>query len=97
MYQLADREECEGRAFLKLLMERTGNGRKTTVRQVAHAAGVSHGLIGNLLTGTSNQLTYDQARRVAFLLGVDMAVLWEESGRSVKALATGPRRGGALV
>lgn len=97
MYQLVDREGCEGRDFLRLLMERTGNGRKITVRQLAQSVGVSHGLIGNLLTGTSNQLTYDQAHRAARRLGVDMAVLWEEAGRSVEALAQSPRRDGALV
>lgn len=99
MYQLADREDCEGRVFLKLLMERRGNGRKTTIRTLARAAGVSHSLIGNLLTGARKELSYDQAHRVAHLLGVDMGVLWEECGRSAKAFATaaGTRRGGALV
>jgi plasmid maintenance system antidote protein VapI len=91
MYQLADREGCEGRAFLRLLMERTGNGRKINVRQLAEAAGVSHGLIGNLLTGSSSKLTHDQASRVARRLGVDTALLWEEAGRSAQALAKAPQ------
>jgi transcriptional regulator with XRE-family HTH domain len=97
MYQLADREGCEGRVFLRLLMERTGNGRKINVRQLAQAAGVSHGLIGNLLTGTSNKLTHSQASRVARRLGVDTGLLWEEIGRSVEALAEIPRQDRALV
>lgn len=97
MYRLVDREGCEGREFLRLLMERTGDARKVTVRQLALSAGVSHGLVGNLLTGTSSQLTYEQARRTARRLGVDMAVLWEEAGRTVEALAETPRHDGALV
>lgn len=85
MYQLFDREDCDGRTFLRLLMERSGDGRKITVRELADAAGVSRSLIGNLLTGKSNQLPYEPAYRSAELCGVDFDVLWVQVGRTLRA------------
>ncbi|MEW2567696.1 helix-turn-helix transcriptional regulator [Streptomyces sp. NPDC047070] len=97
MYQLADRDDCKGHVFLRLLMERTGNSRKVNVRDLAEAVGVSHSTIGNLLTGTRNKLPHMQASRAARRLGVDLGVLWEEAGRSAEALAESPKRDGAMV
>lgn len=88
MYQLFDREDCDGRTFLRLLMERGGDGRKITVRELADAAGVSHGLIGNLLTGKTKQLPYEAAYRSAEFCGVDFDVLWVLAGRTLRARDT---------
>lgn len=85
MFQLVDREECDGRTFLRLLMERAGDGRKVSVRQLAHAAGVSSSTIGNLLTGKSTQLPHDAAVRSAERLGVDCDVLWVQAARSLRS------------
>ncbi|WP_327403877.1 helix-turn-helix domain-containing protein [Streptomyces sp. NBC_01288] len=85
MFQLFDRDECAGRTFLRLLMERTGDGQKVTVRDLAEAAGVSRSLIGNLLTGKTKQLPYDAALRAAERLGVDGDVLWVQAARSVRS------------
>ncbi|MFG2679238.1 helix-turn-helix domain-containing protein [Streptomyces sp. NPDC048392] len=85
MYQLVDREDCDGRTFLRLLMERDGEGRKVSVRQLAEAAGVSSSMIGNLLTGKSTQLPYEAALRSAERLGVDCGVLWVQAARSVRS------------
>lgn len=88
MYQLVNRGTCSGSDFMRLLMERTGDGEKVTVRELAASVGVSHGTIGNLLTGQTIRLPYEPARQAAERLGVDFAVLWVEVGRSVRALHT---------
>lgn len=85
MYELVDREDCDGPTFLRLLMERAGDGRKVSIRQLAQAAGVSHSVIGNLLTGKSRQLPGEAAHRSAEWLGVDCSVLWVQAGRSVRS------------
>ena len=85
MFELVDRTDCDGRMFLGLLMERAGDGRKVTVRELAEAAGVSHGLIGNLLTGKTKRLPSDAALRSAARLGVDLDVLWVQAARTLRA------------
>lgn len=90
MYELVDREDCDGHTFLRLLMEHAGDGRKVSVRQLAQAAGVSHSVIGNLLTGKSKQLPEDAAHRSAERLGVDCNVLWVQAGRSVRSRQASP-------
>ncbi|WP_175541005.1 helix-turn-helix domain-containing protein [Streptomyces pini] len=70
---------------LRIAMERTGTGRKITTRELAAAAGVSHGTIGSLSNGTRRDVPFDVAPRIARVLGVDTPFLFELTGRAVPA------------
>jgi len=65
------------------LMERTGNGRSVSVRDLADAAGCHPSKIGHLRTGERETATQDEALAIAKRLGVDLLVLWEHTGRTV--------------
>ncbi|MEU8717522.1 helix-turn-helix transcriptional regulator [Streptomyces sp. NPDC048663] len=70
---------------LKLLMERTGTGKSVTSRELAALAGVAHGTIGALMSGTQRAVPEPKAKAIAAALGVDLLVLWipqERSGRT---------------
>lgn len=69
------------------LMERTGNGRSVSVRDLADAAGCSASKIGHLRTGERETATHDEALAIAKRLGVDLLVLWEHTGRANPAPA----------
>jgi transcriptional regulator with XRE-family HTH domain len=86
MCQLVNRERCSGSEFLRLLMERTGNGDKISIRELANFAGVSHGTIHNLLTGQKEELPHRNAYLLAQRLGVDHDLIWDLIGRSTSAI-----------
>ncbi|MEV8396199.1 helix-turn-helix domain-containing protein [Streptomyces sp. NPDC057596] len=70
---------------LKTLMERTGTGEAVTSRELAAAAGVAHGTIGALMSGTQRLVPEDKAKAITAALGVDLLVLFipmERAGRS---------------
>lgn len=70
---------------LKLLMERTGTGEQITSRELATAAGVAHGTIGALMSGTQRTVPEDKAKAITGALGVDLLVLFipmERAGRA---------------
>jgi transcriptional regulator with XRE-family HTH domain len=62
--------------LLELLMKRTGTGDSVSIRELADRAGVPHGTIGNLLTGTQEGVMADAAHRIATAIGVDLLVLF---------------------
>lgn len=69
--------------LLCLLMERTGNGREVSCRDLAAAAGCHPSKIGHLRSGERETATEDEAKAIAGRLGVDLLVLWEHTGRTV--------------
>lgn len=71
--------------LLVQLMERTGDGREVSVRELADKAGCSHSKIGHLRTGERETATEDEAKAIAKRLGVDLLVLWKHTGRTVPA------------
>ncbi|WP_460071141.1 helix-turn-helix domain-containing protein [Streptomyces sp. YKOK-I1] len=73
--------------LLVMLMERTGDGREVTVRELADAAGCHPSKIGHLRTGERETATDDEALAIAKRLGVDLLVLWKPTGRTVPAPA----------
>lgn len=73
------------RHLMRQLMERTGSGERISVRGLADKAGVSHGLIGNLLTGVTTAVPAVTAYAISDAIGVDVLILWCPAGRS-----TGP-------
>ena len=73
------------------LMERTGNGRSVSVRDLADAAGCHPSKIGHLRTGERETATQDEALAIAKRLGVDLLVLWEHTGRTVPAPVEPPQ------
>lgn len=68
---------------LVMLMERTGDGREVSVRELAEAAGCHASKIGHLRSGERSTATYEEALAIARRLGVDLLVLWEHTGRTV--------------
>ncbi len=72
---------------LVMLMERTGDGRDVSVRELAEAAGCHHSKIGHLRSGERSTATYEEALAIAKRLGVDLLVLWEHTGRANPAPA----------
>ncbi|MEU5664722.1 helix-turn-helix domain-containing protein [Streptomyces longwoodensis] len=70
---------------LKLLMERTGTGEPITSRELATAAGVAHGTVGNLMSGAQRVVPEDKAQAIADALGVKLRVLWVEVERQGRA------------
>lgn len=73
--------------LLVQLMERTGDGRPVSVRELAQAAGVSHSKIGHLRTGERDTADEHEAPAIANRLGVDLLVLWKPTGRTTEAPA----------
>lgn len=72
---------------LVMLMERTGDGREVSIRDLAEAAGCHPSKIGHLRSGERATATYEEALAIAKRLGVDLLVLWEHTGRANPAPA----------
>lgn len=72
--------------LIRQLMQRTGDGAPVTVRQLAKAAGVPHGTIGNLLTGQQETVPGPAAHAMAHRLGVDLLVAFQPVCRSTTTL-----------
>ncbi|MFH9957342.1 helix-turn-helix domain-containing protein [Streptomyces roseolus] len=70
---------------LKTLMERTGTGSPVTSRELAERAGVSHGTIGALMSGSQQTVPEPKAKAIAAVLGVDTLVVWAPVERSTTA------------
>lgn len=73
--------------LLVMLMERTGDGREVSVRELADAAGCHPSKIDALRNGRRKKSLYDEATAIAKRLGVDLLVLWAHTGRTVEAPA----------
>jgi transcriptional regulator with XRE-family HTH domain len=76
MYRLVSIE------LFKQLMQRTGTGSRVNTRQLAAAAGVAHGTVGNLLTGRKEEIDGPTATALAQRVGVDLLVAFEPVCRS---------------
>jgi hypothetical protein len=76
MYRLVSRE------LFKQLMQRTGTGGRVTTRQLAAAAGIAHGTVGNLLTGAKEEIDEPAAIALTQRVGVDLLVAFEPVCRS---------------
>lgn len=70
---------------LVMLMERTGDGREVSVRDLASAAGCHPSKVDHLRNGRRKTATQVEAEAIAKRLGVDLLVLWEHTGRTVVA------------
>ncbi|MFH9403321.1 helix-turn-helix domain-containing protein [Streptomyces sp. NPDC017638] len=71
--------------LLVMLMQRTGDGRSVSVRELAEAAGCHPSKIDHLRNGRRQSATQAEAEAIARRLGVDLMVLWEHTGRTVEA------------
>jgi len=72
-------------------MERTGDGRSVSVRELADAVGCHPSKIDALRNGRRETSLYDEALAIAKRLGVDLLVLWEHTGRTVPVPVESPR------
>lgn len=68
--------------LLVRLMQRTGDGREVSVRDLAQAAGCHPSKIGHLRKGERSTATQHEAEAIAKRLGVDLLVLWQHTGRT---------------
>ncbi|MFE2556637.1 helix-turn-helix domain-containing protein [Streptomyces sp. NPDC059352] len=79
--------------LMRTLMQRTGTGSSISARELATAAGVSHGTIDNILKGISKIQKEPVAFAICQTIGVDLLILWAPIGRSVPASeGSDPRR-----
>ncbi|WP_447197003.1 helix-turn-helix domain-containing protein [Streptomyces hebeiensis] len=78
------------RDLLVLLMERTGDGSKISIRELAEEVGVHPSKIGHLRTGEQKTAGRAVAVGIANRLGVDELVLWAPIGRTVAAPPEAP-------
>lgn len=83
-FQLHDPE------LLRTLMRRTGDGTRTTVRDLAKTAGVHSSHVGQLLTGDQKTATAEVASAISGRIGVDLLVLWAPVERTVAAAEQAP-------
>ncbi|MFB6948925.1 helix-turn-helix domain-containing protein [Streptomyces niveus] len=72
--------------LLRRLMQRTGDGRAVSIRGLAEAADVHHSTIGHLLTGQQERASENLAQAIADRVGVDLAILWIQDGRTARSL-----------
>ncbi|WP_435969343.1 helix-turn-helix domain-containing protein [Streptomyces sp. Qhu_M48] len=72
-------------ALMRTLMQRTGTGSSISNRELAAAAGVSHGTIDNLLNGVHKIQKEPVAYAICQTIGVDLLILWAPIGRAVPA------------
>ncbi|MGW8374291.1 helix-turn-helix transcriptional regulator [Streptomyces sp. ODS28] len=71
--------------LLRRLMERTGTGSRISIRDLAAAAGVSHGTIHALVQGETRTAAPQVAHEVCRVIGVDLLILFTPTGRAVPA------------
>jgi len=71
--------------LLKTLMQNTGDGTRTTARDLAKHAGCNYSHIGELMNGAQKTATYEHAAGVCRRLGVDLLVLWFPDERTASA------------
>jgi transcriptional regulator with XRE-family HTH domain len=57
-------------------MQRTGDGRKITTRELADRAGISLGAISNLITGAQPLIRAEAAQAIADAIGVGVLILF---------------------
>ena len=71
--------------LLKTLMQNTGDGTRTTARDLAEHAGCNYSHIGELMNGEQKTASYEHAIAICRRLGVDLLVLWVPDERTVSA------------
>lgn len=68
---------------LRMLMERTGTGSGISGRELAAKVGIPHGTVDALLSGQTKTQPCTVAHSIARVIGVDVLILWEPTGRAV--------------
>lgn len=68
--------------LLRDLMQHTGDGTRTTTRELAALARVHHSFIGKLLAGEQETVTAEVATSLAARIGVDLLILWSPVERT---------------
>lgn len=76
-------------ALLRILMRRTGDGTRTTVRDLAKHAGCHPSHIGELVKGHQKTAAADVAAAISGRIGVDLLVLWSPAERTNNAADQG--------
>jgi hypothetical protein len=76
--------------LLRTLMKNTGDGTRTSVRDLAAHAGCHFSHIGELLTGEQETASYNHAIGICRRLGVDLLVLWAPAERTDAAVRRVP-------
>lgn len=72
--------------LLRTLMKHTGNGTRTTARDLADYAGCHFSHIGELMNGSQETATYEHATAICGRIGIDLLVLWSPVERTEAAV-----------
>lgn len=75
------------RDLLRHLMDRTGDGCKITVRELAARAGIAVGTISQLLTGAQTTVRAEAAQAIADAIGVGVLILFAPPRHATIAVA----------
>lgn len=67
-------------------MKNTGDGTRTSARDLATHAGCNYSHIGELMTGEQETASYEHAIGVCRRIGVDLLVLWSPVERTDSAV-----------
>jgi hypothetical protein len=71
-------------------MKNTGDGTRTSARDLAAHAGCHSSHIGELMTGAQETASYEHASGVCRRIGVDLLVLWSPIERTELAVRGAP-------
>ena len=74
--------------LLRILMQHTGDGSRTTVRDLANAANCHYSLIGRLLNGELKATNVEIATAISTRIGVDLLILWTPEERTARVTAS---------
>nr|BFD90670.1 hypothetical protein KitaXyl93_20300 [Kitasatospora sp. Xyl93] len=84
---LTVRFQLRSSELLRTLMQHTGDGTRTTTRELAQVAGVHHSFVGKLLIGAQETATAEVAGAIADRIGVDLLILWAPAERTTASRA----------
>jgi hypothetical protein len=79
---LMPRYRLRSSRLLRDLMQHTGDGTRTTTRELAQLADVHPSFIGKLITGAQETVDANVATAVAGRIGVDLLILWSPVERT---------------
>lgn len=72
--------------LLRTLMQHTGDGTRTTVRDLADRASVHHSFVGKIIAGEQETVTAEVATAISRRIGVDLLVLWSPEERTTASV-----------
>ncbi|MFP8959993.1 hypothetical protein ACLIYP_05385 [Streptomyces nanhaiensis] len=85
------------RDMLRRIMQRTGDGSRASMRDIAEVAGVASSLIAEVLSGEQDTVSPDVAEAWSARVGCDLLVLWLPVQRTTIARSSRTPAGSAVA